>query len=135
MQRERAVLAARPGDQRLRPRQRQLIGAPGAARRRCFGARAGAASGSSRTAPLRRSAASAARWAVSQAASTVPQSVSWVASPARNMQPIGSVRILRDPWPPGTADDIAPCTNGAAFQRVALDFLTAAAISLPNNLV
>src|SRR5260370_39080174 len=51
------------------------------------------------------------------------------------MQPIGSVRIFRDGCPPGTADDIAPSANGAEFQRVALDFLTAAAASLPNSLV
>src|SRR6195256_2154637 len=50
------------------------------------------------------------------------------------MQPIGSVRIFRDGCPPGTADDIAPSANGAAFQRVALDLLMAAAASLPNNL-
>src|ERR1700675_4551446 len=49
------------------------------------------------------------------------------------MQPIGSVRIFRDGWAPGAATDIAPSANGAAFHRVALDFLTAAAASLPNS--
>jgi hypothetical protein len=42
---------------------------------------------------------------------------------------------LREDCPPGPAADIAPSANGAAFQRVALDFFTAAAASLPNNLV
>ena len=79
----------------------QLIGAPadraGAARRRrCLAAGAGAATGSSLSAPILRSAASAARSPLSQAPSTVPHSVSWVASPAKNMQPTGSVRIFRD---------------------------------------
>ena len=78
------------------------------------------------SAPIRRNAASAARSPLSQAPSTVPHSVSWVASPARYMQPIGSVRTLRDACPPGAADDIAPSAKGAAFQRVALDFFTAA---------
>src|SRR5829696_8643515 len=50
------------------------------------------------------------------------------------MQPIGSVKIFRDDCPPGPAADIAPSANGAAFQRVAPDFLTAAAASLPYNL-
>ena len=96
----------------------------GAARRRCFGARAGGAAGSaSFSAPILRSAASAARSPLSHAPSTVPHRVSWVASPARNMQPTGSVKTLRDGCPPGTAADIAPSTNGAAFQRVALDLL------------
>src|SRR5664279_5738125 len=111
----------------------QLTGAP-APRPRCFGARAGAVPGSL-SAPIFRSAASAARSPLSQPPSTVPHRVSWVASPARNMQPIGSVKTLRDGCAPGAATDMAPCTNGAAFQRVALDLLTAAAHSLPNNLV
>src|SRR5947199_2189632 len=81
---------------------------------------------------MRRRAASAARSPLSQAPSTVPHSVSWVASPARYRQPIGSVRILRDGCAPGTAEDIAPITKGDVFQRVALDFFTALAISLPN---
>src|SRR5260370_41207307 len=51
------------------------------------------------------------------------------------MQPIDSVRIFREGRAPGTADDIAPSTNGAEFQRVALVFLTAAAVSLPNSFV
>src|SRR5689334_2681288 len=51
------------------------------------------------------------------------------------MQPNGSAKTLREDCPPGPAADIAPSANGAAFQRVALDFLTAAAASLPNNLV
>ncbi len=51
------------------------------------------------------------------------------------MQPNGSVRIFREPCVPGAAADIAPSTKGDAFQRVALDFFTAAAASLPNNLV
>src|SRR5205807_4376461 len=136
MERERAVLAARPGDQRFRSQQRcQLIGLAGAVRR-CFGTRAGAGAGSlSLSAPIFRNAASAARSPLSHAPSTVPHSVSWVASPARNMQPIGSLRIFRDGWPPGMADDIAPSANGAEFHRVALDFLTAAATTLPNSLV
>ena len=50
------------------------------------------------------------------------------------MQPIGSVKIFRDGCVPGAADDIAPSANGAAFQRVALDFLMADAASLPNSL-
>ena len=87
------------------------------------------------SAPIRRNAASAARSPLSQAPSTVPHSVSWVASPARYMQPIGSVKIFRDDCPPGLAADIAPSANGAAFQRVALDFFTAAATSLPNSFV
>src|SRR3954470_19620723 len=49
------------------------------------------------------------------------------------MQPIGSLRTFRDACPPGPAADIAPSANGAAFQRVALDFFTAAAASLPNS--
>src|SRR5580692_12543058 len=101
-------------------------------RRRGFAA--GVAADWSLSAPIFCSAASAARSPLSQAPSTVPHRVSWVASPARNMQPIGSVRIFRDGCPPGTADDIAPSAKGAAFQRVALDFLTAAAASLPNSL-
>src|SRR6188472_4447923 len=50
------------------------------------------------------------------------------------MQPNGSARSFREDCPPGPADDIAPSANGAAFQRVALDFFTAAATSLPYNL-
>ena len=51
-----------------------------------LGARAGACAGSvSFSAPILRSAASAARSPLSQAPSTVPHSVSWVASPARNI--------------------------------------------------
>src|SRR5205085_4622076 len=108
-----------------------LRGAP-----RCRGVRAGASTGAvSFSAPILRSAASAARSPLSQAPSTVPQSVSWVASPARNMQPTGSLRLLREDCQPGGADDIAPSANGAAFQRVTLDFLTAEAASLPNSLV
>src|SRR5437868_15427415 len=108
-----------------------LRGAP-----RCRGVRAGASTGAvSFSAPILRSAASAARSPLSQAPSTVPHSVSWVASPARNMQPTGSARIFRDGWPLGAADDIAPSANGAEFQRVALDFLIAAPASLPNSLV
>src|SRR6202022_5120379 len=95
----------------------------------------GTAGSASLSAPPLRSAASAARSPLSQAPSTVPHRVSWVASPARNMQPIGSVRTFRDGCPPGTADDIAPSANGAAFQRVALDFLTGETASLPNSLV
>src|SRR5580704_9986513 len=102
-------------------------------RRRGFAA--GVAADWSLSAPIFCNAASAARSPLSQAPSTVPHRVSWVASPARNMQPIGSVKILRDGCAPGAATDMAPCTNGAAFQRVALDFLTAAAHSLPNNLL
>src|SRR6267142_5907172 len=103
-------------------------------RRRDLGDREGASAGSaSLSAPILRSAASAARSPLSQAPSTVPHRVSWVASPARNMQPIGSDNILREGCPPGIAADIAPSTNGAAFQRVALDFLTADAASLPNS--
>src|ERR1700689_3354241 len=118
-------------------RRFQLIGdadRTGAVRRWRLGDGAGAGS-LSLSAPIFRSAASAARSPLSQAPSTVPHRVSWVASPARNMQPIGSVNIFRDGCVPGAAADMAPCTNGAAFQRVALDFLTAAVHSLPNNLV
>src|SRR5207245_8186953 len=129
MQCEGRILAARPGDQCFRACH-QLIGYR---RRRCF---AGRASGSgSFSAPIRRNADSAARSPLSQAPSIVPHSVSWVASPARYMQPIGSVRTFRDDCPPGPAADIAPSANGAAFQRVALDFFTAAAASLPYSLV
>ena len=72
VQRERAVLAARPRDQCLRPRLFQLIGAP-TVRRRCFGTRAGGTAGwISLSAPILRSAASAARSPLSQAPSTVP---------------------------------------------------------------
>src|SRR6202041_73017 len=96
---------------------------------------AGVAADWSLSAPIFCSAASAARSPLSQAPSTVPHRVSWVASPARNMQPIGSVRIFRDGCAPGAATDIAPSANGAAFQRVALVFLTAEAASLPNSFV
>src|SRR5437867_10302034 len=51
------------------------------------------------------------------------------------MQPNGSAKTLREDCAPGPAADIAPSANGAAFQRVALDFFTAAAASLPNSLV
>src|SRR5438445_11494467 len=51
------------------------------------------------------------------------------------MQPNGSAKTLREDCAPGPAADIAPSANGAAFQRVALDFFTAAAASLPNNFV
>ncbi len=51
------------------------------------------------------------------------------------MQPIGSVRTFREACPPGPAADIAPSAKGAAFQRVALDFFTAFAASLPNSFV
>src|ERR1700754_5223503 len=51
------------------------------------------------------------------------------------MQPNGSAKTFREDCPPGPAADIAPSANGAAFQRVALDFFTAAAASLPNNFV
>src|SRR2546423_2433907 len=144
VQRECAVLAARPGDQGLcwllvQLTRVQLTGAPADRRGACLlglVAGAGLATGAlSRTAPILLSAASAARSPLSQAPSTVPHSVSWVASPARNMQPTGSARIFRDGWPLGAADDIAPSANGAEFQRVALDFLIAAPASLPNSLV
>ena len=102
-----------------------------ARRRRAAAASRRAAGSVSRSAPIRRNAASAARSPLSQAPSIVPHSVSWVASPAKYMQPIGSVRTFRDACPPGPAADIAPSANGAAFQRVALDFFTAAATSLP----
>src|SRR6202011_4186422 len=118
----------------LRPAQ--LIGAPDPDRRRRFAPEVGAATGSvSLSAPILRSAASAARSPLSQAPSTVPHSVSWVASPARNSGPIGSVRIFRDGWAPGPAADIAPRANGAEFQLVALVFLIAEAASLPNSFV
>src|SRR5689334_10676858 len=51
------------------------------------------------------------------------------------MQPNGSARTFREDCAPGPAADIAPSANGAAFQRVALDFFTAAAASLPNSFV
>ena len=74
-------------------------------------ARAGAATGAvSLIAPIRRKAASAARSPLSQAPSTVPHNVSCVASPARYMQPIGSISARREAWPPGEAADIAPST-------------------------
>src|SRR5206468_6193841 len=63
----------------------------------------------------------------------VPHSVSWVASPAMKIEPNGSARIFREGWLPGEAADIAPSANGAAFQRVAVDFSTAATASLPNS--
>ena len=44
------------------------------------------------------------------------------------MQPNGSVKSFREDCAPGPAADIAPSANGAAFQRVALDFFTAAAV-------
>src|SRR5260370_9862904 len=92
---------------RLLKEHHQLIGVAdlaGAERRRCFGARAGASIGSaSFKAPIRRSAASAARSPLSQAPSMGPHSVSWVASPARYMQPMGSVSILREACPPRAA--------------------------------
>src|SRR5215213_2851513 len=50
------------------------------------------------------------------------------------MQPIGSAITFRDDCPPGPAADNAPSANGAAFHRVALDFFTAAAASLPYSL-
>src|SRR5215212_10961900 len=104
-------------------------------RRRGVGG-AGLAAGSlSRSPPIFRNAASAARSPLSQAPSTVPHSDSWVASPAKNMQPTGSLRTFRDGCPPGAADDIAPSANGAEFQRVTLDFLIAELASLPNSLL
>jgi len=66
----------------------------GATRRRGFAT--GAAADSSVSAPIFCNAASAARSPLSQAPSTVPHRVSWVASPPENMQPIGSVKTLRD---------------------------------------
>src|SRR6516165_1217324 len=115
-------------------RQDQLIcGAP--RRRRLRGSGTPAKGSVSFSAPIRRSAASAARSPLSQAPSTVPHSVSWVASPARNSDPIGSSRALRDDCAPGAAAEIAPSTYGDAFHRVAPDFFTAAAASLPNSLV
>src|SRR3954469_7370838 len=121
-------------ERRLRSQSLQLIGAPGL-RRRCFGAREGTAAGSSFSAPILRKAASAARSPLSQAPSTVPHSVSWVASPARNTLPIGSAKTFRESWPPGEDADIAPMMKGEAFQRVTLVFCTAAAASLPNSFV
>src|SRR5271155_3907661 len=101
-------------------------------RRRFAGARSAAAFGSV-SAPILRNAASAARSPLSQAPSTVPHKVSCVASPARNRLPRGSVRILREPCPPGAATDIAPSVKGDAFHRVTLDLFAVAAISPPNN--
>src|SRR5207253_7239131 len=80
MERERAVLAARPRDQRLRPLVFQLIDAPradlpGATRRWRFAA-ADVAGSLSLSAPILRSAASAARSPLSHAPSTVPHWVS-----------------------------------------------------------
>src|SRR5215207_847058 len=51
------------------------------------------------------------------------------------MQPNGSAKTFREDCAPGPAADIAPSANGAAFQRVALDFFTTAAASLPNSFV
>jgi hypothetical protein len=102
------------GDQRLRPPMFHPIGAP-TARRRCFGARAGTAGSGSLA---RRSfAALPPPHARRFPRAVEPHNVSWVASPARNMQPIGSDKTLREGWPPGMEADIAPSTNGAAFQR------------------
>src|SRR5258708_21726788 len=113
----------------------QLIGAPGPPRRRRFVTGAGATGSVSLSAPILRSAASAARSPLSQAPSTVPQRVSWVASPARNRAPIGSVRVFRDGCAPGAADDIPPSAKGEAVQRVPLVFFTPEAASPPNNFV
>src|SRR6202043_970669 len=121
VKRECTVLAARPGDQRLRPRchlRHQLNEAPRVRRR--WPGRSGAAM-ESLSAPIFFSAASAARSPLSQAPSTVPHRVSWLASPARKRLPSGSVRIFREPCAPGAATDIAPSVNGEAFQRVTLD--------------
>ena len=71
----------------------------------------GASHGRQRT--IRRSAASAARSPLSQAPSIVPHSVSWVASPARYMQPIGSVRIFREACAPGAAATSRPAQRAA----------------------
>src|SRR6266850_5180846 len=51
------------------------------------------------------------------------------------MQPNGSAKTFREDCAPGPAADIAPSAKGAAFQRVALDFFTAAAASLPYSFV
>src|SRR5205807_3968030 len=115
MQRKCAVLAAGPGDQRSRL-WHQLTDAPDRPARGgppdCRRFTAGACfAGSSRKAPIRFSAASAARSPLSQAPSTVPHSVSWTASPAKkSAPPSASVKIFRDGWPPGEAADIAPST-------------------------
>src|SRR5215217_3198543 len=51
------------------------------------------------------------------------------------MQPNGSDRSFPQDCPTGPAADIAPSAHGAAFQRVALDFFTAAPASLPYSFV
>src|SRR4029450_841112 len=114
IQRVRAVLAAGPGDQRLRLCH-QLTDVPGRPARGgppgCRRLTAGACfTGSSRKAPMRRSAASAARSPLSQAPSTVPHNVSCVASPAKNTLLTGSLNTFRNGCAPGGATDIAPCT-------------------------
>src|SRR5690242_370410 len=121
-------------DSLLLPRRQSRADRDGAERRRGLAGCAGAAGVVSFSAPIFRSAASAARSPLSQAPSTVPHSVSWVASPARKTAPTGSASAARDGWPPGLAADIAPSANGAAFQCVAADFFTEAPASLPNSL-
>src|SRR5262249_60007330 len=109
VQRPGAVLAARPGDQRLGPSHRRVLGPPRSLM-----------------------TASAARSPDSQAPPTVPQSVSCAASPARKMRlPSGSMMILRADCAPGAAADEAPSTHGSLFQRVAWRRLTTAFMSLP----
>ena len=84
VQRPGRVLAARPGDQRLRLCHRRRV-APGALAHS-------------------RSAASAARSPDSQAPPTVPHSVSCMASPAKNSRSrTGSISTLRPPCPFGAA--------------------------------
>src|SRR5262249_33438260 len=115
IQRECAVLAAGPGDQRLRLCH-QLTEVPGRPARggppgcRRFTAGAGLEGGSSHRAPMRRTAASARRSPLSQAPSTVPHNVSCVASPAKNTLLAGSLNVFRNGCAPGGAADIAPCT-------------------------
>src|SRR6266511_4750495 len=108
VERPGAVLAARTGDERLRPhRQRR---------------------------PSSRTTASAARSPDSQAPPTVPQSVSCAASPAKKMRLLsGSIRILRDGCPPGDAAEKAPSMFGSSFHRVAWVRRTTLLTSAPNK--
>src|SRR5215831_19674773 len=105
-----AVLAARPGDQRLRPLAH-------------------------RRPPNIFSTASAARSPDSQAPPTVPHSVSCTASPAKYMRLSGSIRTRRADWPLGAAAEKAPSTQGSSFQRVACQRCTTVFMSAPNRLV
>src|SRR5215510_5425165 len=108
VQRPGTVLAARPGDQRLRP-------------------------SAHRRPPNSRNIASAARSPDSQAPPTVPHSVSCAASPAKYRRLSGSIRMRRADCPPGDAAENAPSTLGSSFQRVAWRRCTRDLRSVPNR--